>query len=149
MSQGHRNLGNPGMTQNQGNVLGDRPCVRQSRLYREHVGGNAMKDLMGQSDLKWDVTQTQGAYQGGRVHGDGSSVTPHSGVSNQQFQGQQAPQPLQQQPQQQAPSQRGPFKTKADIIAEQQQQQQAPAPTAHRRGAGNANKQTYNILTGE
>lgn len=65
MSSGHKNLG--GGTQNQGNVLGDRPCVRQSRLYREHNGGNAMKDLLGQADLKWDVDRQQGAYKGMRV----------------------------------------------------------------------------------
>jgi hypothetical protein len=50
------------------NHLGDRPCVRQSRLYREHVGGNAMKDLLGQGNLKWDLNQQEGAYKGKRVH---------------------------------------------------------------------------------
>jgi hypothetical protein len=64
MSQGHRHLGGPEATQNQGNVLGDRPCVRQSRLYREHVGGNAMKELLGQDSLKWDTQRQQGVYSG-------------------------------------------------------------------------------------
>ncbi|CAD2222633.1 hypothetical protein AGDE_10412 [Angomonas deanei] len=65
---GHYHAGDPGLTQNQGNVLGDRPCVRQSKLYREQVGGNAMKDIMGQSELKWNTTQLQGAYGGGSVY---------------------------------------------------------------------------------
>ena len=30
-----------------GNSLGSRPCVRQSRLYRKHESGNAMKALPG------------------------------------------------------------------------------------------------------
>ena len=61
-------MGGPNMTQNQGNILGDRPCVRQSKLYREHVGGNAMKDLMGQGSLKWDTNNCQGAYTGQQAH---------------------------------------------------------------------------------
>nr|CCC92171.1 conserved hypothetical protein [Trypanosoma congolense IL3000] len=65
--RGHMHLLDPSLTQNQGNVLGERPCVRQSRLYREHNGGNTMKELMGQSDLKWDTTQVQGAFTGGRL----------------------------------------------------------------------------------
>lgn len=64
---GHYNAGGVGATQNQNNHLGDRPCVRQSRLYREHCGGNAMKELMGQSSLKWDTTKQEGAYKGKAV----------------------------------------------------------------------------------
>lgn len=110
---GHQHLGGPHMTQNQGNVLGDRPCVRQSMLYRQHVGGNEMKGILGQDSLQWDTTRTQGAYEGGRVY-------DHNTQSYQQ-------QPAQQ-PQ----------------AAPQQDQ-----PTGHRRGAGNANRSTYNILTGQ
>jgi len=65
---GHYNGGDASMTQNQGNVLGDRPCVRQSKLYRQHVGGNEMKGLLGQETLKWDVNKLQGGYEGQRVH---------------------------------------------------------------------------------
>jgi hypothetical protein len=64
---GHYNTGGVGATQNQGNHLGDRPCVRQSRTYRQHNGGNAMKDLLGQSNLNWDTDKQQGVYAGKRV----------------------------------------------------------------------------------
>jgi len=36
-----------GGTQNQGNVLGDRSCVRQSKLYRQYESGNSMKAIFG------------------------------------------------------------------------------------------------------
>lgn len=45
-------------------MLGDRPCVRQSTLYRQHCGGNEMKSLLGQDQLKWDTTKVQGCYAG-------------------------------------------------------------------------------------
>ena len=126
MSHGHMHLGGAGMTQNQGNVLGDRPCVRQSKLYREHVGGNTMKELMGQESLKWDTNRTEGAYQGGRVFDHNSQ--------QQQQQFQQPQQPLADKRANAAPV-------------------QAPAPgvkeSGFRRGSGYANKQTYNILTGQ
>ena len=64
---GHYNAGGADSTQNQNNHLGDRPCVRQSRLYREHNGGNAMKDILGQNNLMWDTQAQLGAYQGKRV----------------------------------------------------------------------------------
>mmetsp|Transcript_49236 Transcript_49236/g.86657 ORF Transcript_49236/g.86657 Transcript_49236/m.86657 type:complete len:229 (-) Transcript_49236:9-695(-) len=41
-------------SQNVGNVLGSRPCVRQTALYRHHESGNAMKDLLGMGHLAWD-----------------------------------------------------------------------------------------------
>eukprot|EP00759_Apiculatamorpha_spiralis_P053526 PhF_6_TR6231/c1_g1_i1/m.9414 len=65
-SQGHRHVGNG--TQNQGNVLGSRPCVRQSKLYREKESGTAMKNLLGHGNLNWDPQHLQGAYEGQRVH---------------------------------------------------------------------------------
>lgn len=90
---GHRHLGGPSLTQNQGNVLGERPCVRQSRLYREHNGGNTMKELMGQGDLKWDTTCVQGAYAGGKIFdhrkGEQENNEPIRGVCNQKHQHQQ------------------------------------------------------------
>uniref|UniRef100_A0A7S4PQ04 Uncharacterized protein n=1 Tax=Guillardia theta TaxID=55529 RepID=A0A7S4PQ04_GUITH len=51
-------------TQNQGNHIGDRPCVRQSKLYRKYESGNSIKDLLGQGSLKWDENRKQGAYSG-------------------------------------------------------------------------------------
>ena len=66
VSRGYRNLG--GDTQNQGNVIGDRPCVRQTRTGRDHEGGNRMKDILGQSDLKWNIDEAQGAYHGHKVY---------------------------------------------------------------------------------
>lgn len=64
---GHRH--NPSAaTQNQGNSLGDRACVRQSKLYRVHESGNNVKSLLGTSHLCWDQNQAQGAYQGHSVY---------------------------------------------------------------------------------
>ena len=63
------------MTQNQGNQLGDRPCVRQSKLFRQHDAGNSMKDLMGQSHLNWKTEEQQGAYAGKKVF-DHNAPTP-------------------------------------------------------------------------
>lgn len=51
-------------TQNQGNSLGDRACVRQSKLYRQHESGNGMKDALGKSHLSWEVDRFEGAYKG-------------------------------------------------------------------------------------
>jgi hypothetical protein len=107
MSQGHRHLGGPEATQNQGNVLGDRPCVRQSRLYREHVGGNAMKELLGQDTLKWDTQRQQGVYSGKPVFDHNQPPAGHVAAAEATQQG------------------------------------------SFRRGSGNANKQTYNCLTGQ
>ena len=121
------------MTQNQGNQLGDRPCVRQSRLYREHVGGNAMKGLLGQDSLAWDTNNQQGAYAGRKVYDhnvDGPQTNQANGTSAP---AQAHGHPSQQQPQQQP--QQG-----------NQNQGEAPA-VGHRRGAGAANRSTYNILS--
>ena len=51
----HQNSG----SQNVGNILGNKPCVRQSKLYRIHESGNAMKDLLGicSENLKWDINK--------------------------------------------------------------------------------------------
>ena len=55
-------------TQNQGNHIGDRSCVRQSKLYRRYESGNAVKELLGTGHLRWDENRKQGAYQGQRVY---------------------------------------------------------------------------------
>ena len=47
-----------------GNVLGDRACVRQSKLFRQYESGNAVKGLLGTPNLQWDVNKKEGAYQG-------------------------------------------------------------------------------------
>lgn len=126
---GHRHTNDPNLTQNQGNMLGDRPCVRQSRLYREGCSGNAMKELMGQSELAWRTDQTEGCYGGGRVYDHNTEDNRAS--PNQRQQQQQYSQPPQQQ--------------------QQQQEQAVSASTGRgfRPGAGYANRQTYNIFTGQ
>jgi len=55
-------------TQNQGNHIGDRSCVRQSKLYRKYESGNQVKDLLGQGSLKWNENKKQGAYAGQKVY---------------------------------------------------------------------------------
>ena len=59
MSKGHYHDMSAG-TQNQGNKLGDRSCIRQSRLYREYESGNNVKDLLGTSNLKWNPNKKEG-----------------------------------------------------------------------------------------
>ena len=63
MSRGHHHNATAG-TQNQGNSLGDRSSVRQSKLFRQHESGNTMKGLLGTSHLSWRTDQTEGAYAG-------------------------------------------------------------------------------------
>ena len=65
---GHSNTG--GGTQNQNNILGDRACVRQSRLFREYESGNAVKGLLGSSHLQWKTDRQEGAYSGHAVFDD-------------------------------------------------------------------------------
>ncbi|KPA76002.1 hypothetical protein ABB37_08150 [Leptomonas pyrrhocoris] len=186
---GHHHTNDPNLTQNQGNMLGDRPCVRQSRLYREGCSGNAMKELMGQPELAWKTDQTEGCYGGGNVYDHNSA--DHKAVRNgsannaygqgpqnqrqsfqqdspqqqQQQQQQQRPQqqqqqsfPPQQQQQQRAQQQQNypPQQQQQSFPPQQQQQQQQQSPTVSastgrgfRPGAGYANRQTYNIFTGE
>jgi hypothetical protein len=130
MSGGHYHANDASLTQNQGNSLGDRPCVRQSKLYREHVGGNTMKEILGNGELKWDTNRVQGAYDGQRVHGDGTG------------QRQQVPQ------QQQAAPSAG-YQQQQAAVPQHIQQTQQPAERAHRPGAAQANRTTYNFMTGQ
>ena len=153
---GHRNLGGAGMTQNQGNVVGDRPCVRQSRLFRQHDSGNAMKDLMG-TGVKWDVNQQQGAYQGKTVY-DHNAPDNRAPTNNNHGpskpQQQQQPQQYQQEQQQYQPQQQeqqqyqqqAPAQPMAPQPVNQQPQQQAqanPRANFHNQNAG------FNFFTGE
>ena len=55
-------------TQNQGNSLGTRSCVRQSKLFRQYESGNDVKGLLGQAAIQWDVNRKQGAYDGAPVY---------------------------------------------------------------------------------
>lgn len=123
---GHHHTSDPNLTQNQGNMLGDRPCVRQSRLYREGCSGNVMKEILGQSELSWKTDQTEGCYGGGHVYDH--NTEDHRAVPTQQ----------QQQKQHQPPP-------------PQPQQQTVSASTGRglRPGAGYANRQTYNIFSGQ
>ncbi|RNF19427.1 uncharacterized protein Tco025E_04184 [Trypanosoma conorhini] len=177
---GHQHLGDPALTQNQGNLLGDRPCVRQSRLYREHVGGNTMKELMGQDGLKWDTTRTQGVYAGGRAfdHNDKPraegapadvTTTSSSGTNNdnngkrdgepRNGAGEEAVIAMGTEEKQTCPAQSlmpPPTRSATPPPPPEPQQQRQPAPggapvagRAFRPGAGYANRQTYNLFTGE
>lgn len=150
MSQGHRWCGGAGQTQNQGNVLGDRPCVRQSKLYREHVGGNAMKEMFGQDSLKWSTTQQQGVYAGKAVW-NGNERAAHAQPPQQQKQMQQ-----QQQPQVQVQQRQVLQQTVQQQTAVQQQQQNFQQPQKNAvydgkptnvRCTGRSNQQSYNIFS--
>mmetsp|Transcript_33244 Transcript_33244/g.43819 ORF Transcript_33244/g.43819 Transcript_33244/m.43819 type:complete len:186 (+) Transcript_33244:210-767(+) len=55
-------------TQNQGNKLGDRPCVRQSKLYRMQESGNNVKTILGSTNLCWDTNKVEGAYTGQQIY---------------------------------------------------------------------------------
>ena len=51
--------------QNRGNSIGTRPTVRQSKLFRRHESGNAMKDILGSGETtRWDENKMQGGYSG-------------------------------------------------------------------------------------
>lgn len=67
----------PGASTENGNVLGTRPVVRQSRLYREKESGNAMKAAMGHDSLQWDTEALQGVFQGQHVY-DAETDAVHS-----------------------------------------------------------------------
>lgn len=50
--------------QNLGNVIGSRPSVRMSKLYRRYESGSAMKSILGNSHLDWNIEKNEGAYYG-------------------------------------------------------------------------------------
>ncbi len=173
MSQGHRWCGTAGMTQNQGNVLGSRPCVRMSKTYRELLSGNAIKEAMGHDQLKWTINEQQGAYKGMRTWNDSRqpTLTPQQQMQQkEQQQQQQARQGLQQnmnqnqfqnvapqqQKQQQQQMQCQPQFNNNNMNQQQQQQQpqmqqqqqqqnQQPYTTTGRRISGRANQQTFSL----
>lgn len=51
-----------------GNKLGARPVIRQSAIYRETMSGNAVKGLMGHTDILWDTERQEGCFRGMPVH---------------------------------------------------------------------------------
>lgn len=67
-------------SQNVGNVLGSRPCVRQTALYRQHESGNNMKDLLGMGHLAWDRDPNAGRHlQGsGAAHAQQEAIGPET-----------------------------------------------------------------------
>ena len=52
----------------QGNSLGSRSCVRQSKLYRQYESGNGVKAILGCDHLCWKTNVKEGAYKGQRVY---------------------------------------------------------------------------------
>jgi hypothetical protein len=64
---GHRHNPNAG-TQNQGNSLGDRSSVRQSKLYRQYESGNDVKAILGCAHLGWNPNEKEGGYKGQKVY---------------------------------------------------------------------------------
>jgi hypothetical protein len=157
MSSGHRWCGTVGQTQNQGNQLGDRPCVRQSENYRKHLGGNSVKQMLGQDNLCWDTKNQQGAYAGKPVWsqdmatGNGKQIS----AASQQQQQQQFQQPqfqqqqLQQQQQQFVAAAASSTNSRAeqtrklqDAVASAPLQQQQPV---NRRFTGRANQSSISF----
>ena len=63
-----------------GNRLGTRPVVRQSKIYRTNESGNAMKDLLGQGHLSWDEEQQEGVFKGQAVY-DAASGAYKTGLT--------------------------------------------------------------------
>lgn len=51
-----------------GNSLGERPVVRQSKIYRQNESGNAMKAALGHDELKWEIDALQGVFAGQGVY---------------------------------------------------------------------------------
>ena len=56
-----------------GNKLGERPVVRQSKIYRTNESGNAMKSIFGQDHLAWDTEQQQGVFDGQAIYDFGAA----------------------------------------------------------------------------
>ena len=63
-------------TQNQGNSLGERACIRQSKLFRTHESGNTMKGLLGCNNLAWKTDVTEGAYAGRSTYDHNNPYPP-------------------------------------------------------------------------
>ena len=71
-------------TQNQGNSLGERACIRQSKLFRTHESGNTMKGLLGCDNLAWKTNVSEGAYAGRSTY-DHNNPYQHSSQSSSSY----------------------------------------------------------------
>ena len=87
-------------TQNQGNVLGSRACVKQSWRAKQQESGNAVKGILGYGNIQWSAEKR--------------STTVNQHRQQQQRQRQQNPKPAtaatkpkQQKPKQQQPKPKG------------------------------------------
>ncbi len=87
-------------TQNQGNVLGSRACVKQSWRAKQQESGNAVKGILGYGNIQWSAVKR--------------STTVNQHRQQQQRQRQQKPKPAtaatkpkQQKPKQQQPKPKG------------------------------------------
>ncbi|CCW63579.1 unnamed protein product [Phytomonas sp. EM1] len=145
----------PGDSQNIGNLLGSRPCVRQSRLYREGCSGNAMKDILGQGELKWDTTRTEGCYKGGHVYDH--NTKDNLAVQQEMERDQEKTSAVEGEDEEievevvdkeaatPAPQQETDVPQKSDVPP----RVSASTGRGFRPCSGMANQQTYNIFTGE
>lgn len=81
MSRSHSH--NYGGTQNQGNSIGNKSSIRQSKLFRQYESGNDVKDILGTSNLKWKTDVKQGAYNGKVFdHNAPIATNNHQSISN-------------------------------------------------------------------
>jgi hypothetical protein len=80
MSRSHSH--NFGGTQNQGNSIGNKSSIRQSKLFRQYESGNDVKDILGTSNLKWKTEVKQGAYSGKVFDHNAISNTNNQSISN-------------------------------------------------------------------
>ena len=128
----------PGHSIENGNRLGNRPVVRQSKIYRTNESGNAMKSLLGQDNLAWDTEKQQGVFSGQAVY-DGEAGTYNAGASplqqqqQQRYQQQQQQQQRYQQQQQQPPPQQQAQFQPQQPQQQRQQFQQRPPPSAQKK----------------
>jgi hypothetical protein len=75
-----------------GNKLGERPVVRQSKIYRTNESGNAMKSIFGQDHLAWDTDKQQGVFEGQAVFG-GDALMPEQDLQTGSFTGEEVEYP--------------------------------------------------------
>ena len=61
-------------SQNIGNIIGTKSTIQQSKFFRMYESGNAMKSILGNVTLSWDVNKKQGAYSG-KVFDDNNQLS--------------------------------------------------------------------------
>lgn len=94
-----------------------------------------MKELLGQNELKWDTTQTEGCYKGGRVYDHNTTDLRAA----RQEEGQTSNEDV-------STSQRKDSDPSRDAVPAGSAAGAPIASRGFRPGAGQANKQTYNIF---